>query len=332
MMLWLSSLALALAAAQNPQDEGRPPVQLPPREDVDSMRPGFDPLHPVPQRPLGATPLRLSSNNLFHALFGFLPLESAETLEEGRFEIGLQEQISTGQLDVASSDYFFHYDATRAETSLILRLGIYADWEVGAKVDVSNLLEDEGDIILVRQGRVLVREGTRGTALGNFGLWTKKRLLSTGEQGAVSLLVGTKIPASQSKTDLLSSGGVDVAANLVWTEEFAPFTLHVNVGGMVAGKVRVFEEDVETRPVFTYGAAAVYTFAEWGALVGQIQGNQSVFKDSHDSIAILDKMVVTAHLGGRFRIGSYFLEVSAGTGLTDQSADLMIQVSLSLPL
>src|SRR5205807_1806784 len=121
-------------------------------------------------------------------------------------------------------------------------------------------------------------------------------------------VVGTKIPLSRSRQDLLSSGGVDVAAGVVWTEEVAPFTFHVNLGAIIPGKVQVFEESVDTRNAITFGAAAVYTFAEWGALIAQVQGNQSVFKNSNDSIAILNKMVFTGHLGGRFRIGSYFLE------------------------
>ena len=144
--------------------------------------------------------------------------------------------------------------------------------------------------------------------------------------------MGTKIPASRSHSDLLSSGGVDVAASLVWTEDVAPFTFHVNLGALIPGKVQVFDENVDTRNAVTFGAAAVYTFTEWGSLVAQVQGNQSVFKDSNSSIAVLNKMVVSAHLGGRFRIGSYFVEASVGTGLTDQSADLVIQISLSLPL
>src|ERR1043165_5011560 len=167
--LWLSSLALACASVQSPQDDGRAPVKLPPQQDVDTMKPGFDPLHPAPQRPLSPPPLRLSSDTLFHALFGFLPLEGAETLDEGRFEIGLYEQLSSGKLDITTTDYFFHYDATRFESTLVARLGLYGDWDVAAKVDVSNLLENQGDIILIRQGRSLVEQGTRGTSVGNFG-------------------------------------------------------------------------------------------------------------------------------------------------------------------
>src|SRR5215218_9416663 len=124
MVLWLSSLVFTLVAAVGAQDDARPPAQLPPQDDVETMRPGFDPLHPIPQRPLSNAPLRLSSNNLFHALFGFLPLEGAETLDEGRFEVGLEAQWSTGKLDISTADYFLHYDATRAEAALSARIGL----------------------------------------------------------------------------------------------------------------------------------------------------------------------------------------------------------------
>lgn len=332
MALWFSSLVLAMAAAACPQQDGKAPVKLPPQEDVDAMRPGFDPLHPVPQRPLSPAPLRISSNNLFQSLFGYLPVESADTLDDGRFEVGLEMQTSSGKLNVSTPDYFFHYDATLVETALAARMGLYGDWDVGLRLELSNLLENKGDIILIRQGKALVKQGTRSTALSDVDLWTKKRLLSTGEEGALSIVVGTKIPVSRSHEDLLTSGGVDFAASLVWTEALAPFTFHVNVGALVPGKVQVFEEEVDTRNALTFGAAVAYTFAEWGTVLAQVQGNQSVFKDSTTSIAILHKTVATAHFGGRFRIGSYFLEASVGFGLTDQSSDLVILASLSLPL
>jgi hypothetical protein len=276
--------------------------------------------------------MRISSNNIFHSLFGFLPVESAETLEEGRVNVGLEMQTSSGKLDVSTADYFFHYDATLVETALAARVGISGDWDAGLRVDVSNLLEDSGDIILIRQGKTLVRQGTRGTSVGDVNVWTKKRILSTGEQGALSILIGSKVPVSRSHDDLLTSGGVDVGASVLWTEELAPFAFHVNLGVLIPGKVQVFEERVDTRNALAFGAAVSYTFADWGLILAQVQGNQSVFKDSNDSIAILNKTVATAHVGGRFRIGSYFLEASVGFGLTDQSSDLVILASLSLPL
>ncbi|HYE98106.1 MAG TPA: DUF3187 family protein, partial [Planctomycetota bacterium] len=163
-------------------------------------------------------------------------------------------------------------------------------------------------------------------------LWSKKRLFGTGEKGAISILVGGKIPLSRSKEDLLTSGAVDFAASLLWTEDFGPVAFHASVGAILPGDVKVFEEDVDTRNALTFGLGAAVKFAEWGVLVAQVQGSQSVFEDSADSISIFDEMPMSAHGGGRFRIGSYVLEAGVGTGLTDQSADLILQFSLTLPL
>lgn len=328
--IWLAAAAQGSPPLQEEQE--KIPVERGPSvEDLERLRPGFDPLHLVRQRPLSRAPMRVSSNNLLHALFGFLPLESAETLEEGRLDVGLFEDISSGSLEIITADWFFRYDATLLESNLVARAGFAGDWELVAGIDVSNLLENDGDIILARQGQLLIRQGDRGMAVGDFRLSGKKRLFSVGEHGSAGAIVGLKIPVSRGETDLLTSGGVDLAVGLLFTQDLGALTLHVNVGAIVPGDIELFDGEVETGNALTFGAAAVYEFAPWGALTGQLQGHQSVFQDSLDSIAILDELVVTGHLGGKFRIGSYFLDASVGTGFTDQSSDTIFTISFTMP-
>ncbi len=321
----------AVPAAKSVQEDPIPVERRPQEQDLERMRPGFDPLHVVPPRPLDGGPLRVSSNSLFHNLFGFLPLEPAGTIEEGRLDVEIRQDYSTGEIEVLTPDYLFRYDATLMETNLVARLGLAGDWEAAVAIDVSNLLENEGDIILTRQGRLLVGEGNRGTGVGDLRLSTKKRLFSLGGEGALGAILGLKIPLSSGEENLLSSGGVDLAASLLYSHELGPLSLHLNLGAIVPGDIESFEEDVETRNAFTFGVAASYGFAPWGALVGQIQGNQSVFTDSLSSIAVLDETVITGHVGGRIRAGSWFLEASLGSGFNDQSSDTIFTLSLSLP-
>jgi len=335
-MMMLLALMFAVAQEKPPaeqEEQQTVPVEpWPPSQDLRGLRPGFDPLHPVTPRPLDRGPLRISSNSLFHGLFGLLPMESAETLEEGRFEIGVTEDFSSGKLDVTTSDYFLRYDALLVETNLVARAGFQGDWELTVGVDASNLLEKNDDIILTRGGKVLIAEGRRSTTLGDLRLGAKKRILSIGTQGALGVGVGVKIPVSRQNEDLLSSGAVDFATTLLYSQEIGPFTLHVNVGAILPGDVQVFEEEVETRNALTFGTSVVYAFAAWGGLYGQVQGNQSLFEDSDDSIAILTDTVFTGHLGARVRLGSYVIDVSAGTGFGDQASELILTLGIRVPL
>lgn len=337
---WAASLILAAVPPGDSQegpdaDPNEPRItveQWPPQEDLRELEPGFDPLHPVPPRPLDRTPLRISSNNLLHGLFGLLTLESAETIEEGRFDVGVYEDFSSGKLDVVNPDYFFRYEASLLETNLVARVGFYNDWELIGGLDVSNLLEETDDIILARRGKIIIAEGSRSTAVGDLRLAAKKRLLSIGAHGSAGVVLGVKIPISRSNEDLLSSGAVDLAGSLLFTQDLGPFTFHLNAGAIIPGDIQLFEEEVETRNAVTFGLAAVYAFAPWGTLHAQVQGNQSVFEDSSDSIAILDETVLTAHVGTKLRVGSYFLDLSIGSGFNDRSSDRILTIGFGLPL
>jgi|GEM_PF-3223558 len=295
----------------------------------------FSVLHLVPPKPLYRSPARISSNNLLQALFGFLPLESARTLEEWRLDVGVTEDISSGSLDVVTDEYFFHYDATLFETNIELRLGLPAGFEARLGLDISELFQGDDKIILERNpGLFLVEPGERGFGTGDLKLSLKKSIWTFQGQessGGIGLVAGIKIPVPTDQEDLLTSSGVDFAASVLYTHEVGPFSFHLNLGLILAGSARVFGEDVETRPALTFGAAVAYQFAEWGLALIQIQGNQSVFSGSADSVSILDDWVATVHLGGRFRIGSYFLEPSIGTGLGDRSSGFVATVGFVVP-
>jgi len=295
-------------------------------------------LYLVPQRPLEPDPLRISNNNLFHAMFGFLPMESARVPEEWRLDVGIFTDISSGKLSITESPGFlFRYDATLLEVNLDSRLSIPGGWQAMLGLDLSDLLEEsQQDILLTHSSRgTFIPASTRSTGVGDLRLGLKKSLFRFGpedRQGTLGAAIGAKIPISTDKDDLLTSDGFDFALSALYTQEFAPVSIHVNVGALFPEDARVFAQKVETQIAFTAGLAVVYPFNEWGALIAQFQMNQSVFNDSANSLGILDDTVGTLSSGVRFRVGSYFLELSGGTGINDQSSDLVITVAFWVPV
>jgi hypothetical protein len=156
-------LILATLLSMCAQDDGIPVQDEPSRQRIEDLESGVDFLHLVPQRPLPDVPLTIGSNHLFHALFGFLPMESAETLEEDRWMVSIREDLSSGSFEHTSPDQFLRYDALLVETTLEVRAGFFGDWEARLAVDVSNLLEEnDQDIILAQDGELLVDEGSSG--------------------------------------------------------------------------------------------------------------------------------------------------------------------------
>jgi hypothetical protein len=140
-------------------------------------------------------------------------------------------------------------------------------------------------------------------------------------------VLGVKIPVSRSKEDLLTSGGVDFAAALLFTYELGPFVVHVNVGAILPGDIQVFEEDVEARSALTFGFSAACRVAEWAVLVLQVQGHQSMFRSGGDTIRNMDDLVLSIHGGARIRVGSYFVDGSIGTGVGDEASDLVFTLA-----
>ncbi|MDP6957563.1 MAG: hypothetical protein QF645_01995 [Planctomycetota bacterium] len=57
-----------------------------------------------------------------------------------------------------------------------------------------------------------------------------------------------------------------------------------------------------------------------------------MFTDDADSLGFLEGFVGTAFIGGRFRMGSYFLETSVGMGLTDESSDWTFTMGFTIPI
>lgn len=324
LLIWGGSLSA--------QEERIPVENWPPQQNPEEMAAGFDPLRLVTERPVSTSPLRISNNSTLHSLFGILPLESATPLEEGRVELGLFEDVSSASLEIINSEFLFRYDAVLLESNLEVRAGMEDGWEFHAGLDISNLLEQDDDIVLIHNGTVLINAGQRGLALGDLRLGMKKSLFEFGEKGNAGFVIGSKIPLSRSNNDLLTSGGVDFAASLLASQDMGGLTLHVNLGAIVPGDVEVFEEDVDTTNALTFGVGAVIPFETWGVLALQLQAHQSLFHDSDDSLGILDENVATAHAGIRARIGSYFLELSLGSGLTDTSSDSVITLSFLFPL
>jgi hypothetical protein len=315
------------------QDEEELPVEIPEFiKDPEEMEKGFNILYPLPQGLIPTKPLRVAGANLFHMMFGFVPMEQAEVMEFGRLSFDYRTNFYSGKFDYTSSDYFIRYDADFLENRFEVRYAFAEEWEGWISVDVSYLFEDEGDVIVVRQGEELIEEGIRHSGIGNFNLGLKKEIYRTGFEGVFSGGIVAKVPLGWQKDNLLTSGGADFLISGYYTQPLGNFILHINTGFLFAGEPIVFREQVRLKKPFILGLSCVYKFSEDVVGIAQFQGNQSIFRDSDSSIAVFKGFVGSVHLGSRIRVGSYMLEVSGGMGLNEKSSEYVFSIGFGLPL
>ncbi len=73
-------------------------------------------------------------------------------------------------------------------------------------------------------------------------------------------------------------------------------------------------------PIFFGASAAIKLHEDW-VLIAQVQGHQSTFDDEMESVGLLEGLLTSFHTGVRWRVGSYFIDMSVGTGGGDLPSD-----------
>lgn len=295
-------------------------------KDPQEIKPQHSILHLVPQRPINLSPLKLSYNSNLNSLFGFSPMEEARTIQEGTWDTSYFMDISTISIRESTSRFFLNYKVTLTEHKFTFRYGIEDGWEGIVSINGGELFETSGDAVLVRDGKAVIKAGSRGTGLGDLALGVKKSILNVGSDGHLAAIALIKVPISFDKNDLITSVGVDTNYMLAFTQNMNNLTVHANLGILVPGEADVFDQPVNlTTPLFA-GISALLKISDDIIFVGQAQANQSVFSTKKDSVEILEGMTGTVTGGLRFRLGSYMIEAALGSGFNKESTKMLFAI------
>ena len=338
-MTWLMALAVALpgglaqergfddvlAEAEQAADDSQdvPIERRQVLEDPEEDLPGFNPFYVGDVFPTPAAPLRVGNNHQLNGLFFVPSLESAETLEAGNWAFRAGADVSSADAQFVDNRFFYNYNGTLLETEWMARYGPGFGAEIDLRLTFSELFGSSDRIILARDGRELVREGTRGAALSDVVLTLKKRLLwNDGEPDGLTGAMDVKFPIDGDRDNLLTSQGIDVSGRAIYSLTLGEgITAHAQLGIMIPQRDKVFLQDVTLRNPIFFGAGAAWKFHDDWVIIAQIQGHQSAFESAANSVAPLEGILFSVHGGVRVRIGAYFIDASIGTGGGDLPSD-----------
>lgn len=324
--------AKAEGPAAGPAPESRPievrPLVL---DDPQQDEHGSNLLYLGEVSKLPLDPLRVHNNHQLHNLFYIPPMEGAETLEAGTWALRLGLDMSNGSGREVDARFFYNYKGTMFQTDWQARYGLGEGTEVGAVFDFSELFGSSEKTVVARDGKELVREGSRAAGIGDIVFSLKKRLIwEEGSPEGLSVTVALKVPVDNTRNDLLTSGEIDTAVQAAYSHKLGDVLAHVDFGFVIPGRDKVFLEDVTLRDPFTIGAGMAWPVDPQWVVLGQIQGHQSVFDQSQRSLSILDDNLFSIHGGARTRIGSYFLESSLGKGIGSHASSSIFTLSLEV--
>ncbi|MFA5794845.1 MAG: DUF3187 family protein [Candidatus Brocadiia bacterium] len=274
-------------------------------------------------------PMMTSGNNLFHSLVLVPALESARLIEPDRGYISAGLNYDNSQFSKQSPDWLVDYDARLIEGFLDIRYGVSEEIEARVTITGGALFEDAHNLVLSKNS-VSYLAGNRGIGPSDMIIGIKYNLtepeLGSAQQlSANALKVSLKMPVADKK-DLLSSGGIDLAAAYLGTYQIDEATrVHYQVGYTITGTENVFSHNVNIDNLFFYGAGVSWLMLEDTAIIAQIQGNTTAY----DSIKPLKANPLTIHTGMRYsEDGLLFTEGSLGFGLNDSSSGLILMFSV----
>ena len=296
-------------------------------------------------------PLASHRGSFFYAALGVPMLESAETLPAHTGYLRLRTDYAYSSRGPTMGNdqrrrQYVQETFRSGKTPRDIFSGLYDTWlavegtygllpwlEVGARAAYGGWYEHEDTFYLFdREGRPLVRfedrdikgEGASGRQddISDAVLSAKARLLRSGDASLMNTLsvgASVKLPMAAGR-NLEDAGTTDFALRLLDSLDAGPFSVHVNVAGVVpAGSQNLFikEDDVSLDPFLAGGLGVTWRATDTLAFDVQAEGNTSAFRD----VRFLDGNVLTVTAGARKLIGSYVLEAGFGKGCTEVSYD-----------
>jgi hypothetical protein len=286
-------------------------------------------------------PLDAPRLSFFHAALDVPPLQSARPLPSGSVKLALESNHarSVERRDVDGIEN--HFDGLYHEWAVLdLAGGFLSRFEAGARLplagwgeqlDTFSLFDDAGNPIVEDEAVVINGTGAskRHTNLSALTLRLKGALVEREQYGFdLSLAGSVKIPIARPR-DLTNAGTTDLGATLLASVPMGPLTLHLNAGvGVPLGQQNIFvdQANVDLDVFFHGGLALAWTLPRDWAVVAQLAGNTSAFRD----VQVLDGGPLTAMLGVRKLFDRLAVEVGGGTGLIARSSyDYEIHVAVA---
>lgn len=283
-------------------------------------------------------PLAVGNGSFLHGLIHVPPMESAWALPTNRFRLRVGQEVyaqaATGK--GAPDNRFF---ASYQRVPLVLSVGMERDLEGSAYVHAARLDpdRDSGVNLLAPSGLPLTPDETPlGQRLAGGGAQLKWTVLARDARHAALALLGGVHMGLGGDEQLVSTGGADVHAALLFTQGLGRLALHLNAGLVRPGEQNeTLVEDPRDRaalglaqlrprspnPFAHGGLSAVWRLKaiEDLSLVAQVQGNTNAFRE----FGFLPHDPVVATGGARLRAFNLTLEGSLGAGLNPGSSDLV---------
>jgi hypothetical protein len=236
--------------------------------------------------------------------------------------------LTKSKFDQSSSRWFVDHDSRLVKHSLRIRYALGKDIELRGELTSAELRADSDVIVYRRSGVNLLRDtNLNARLLTDFLLGAKFNLYQKGttdDLTSVSLALDVKIPLPDREDDYVTTGGVDVAAGMLVTWHMGRVALHANLGAAYFGDESMFEQEVDMDITYYWGFAAVWELLPELHLIGQLQGHGRAF-----DIDVLDEHYLSVAAGVRYNlVSTLFLELGGGVGLTEDTYDYQVSVSV----
>ncbi len=269
-----------------------------------------------------SAPLFTARSNGLHYLVLVPPFDGTDVVPVRRQSWELLADFANGKFERDAGGTATLIDGTYSEFDLRWRYGLIENLEARAWVSVGGR---NGDLRISTLNRTRVPEGTSDLGLGDLVVGTKYAAFrSVDGLSAASFATHIKFPTGD-QNELLSTGGVDLAATAAGSQVLGPLLFQADVSVVLTGKERILKEHIVLDEVFAAAAGVSVPFKGW-ALLAHVESNTSAFGE----LGALRDTPTSAHLGFRWGKNGRTLEGGLGWGITDAASVLVAGFGVAL--
>lgn len=256
------------------------------------------------------SPLHFGAKHNFHLLVLIPKLETAKVMPPLKFSLVMRNEMAHSNFSNSSENTTSKFKGTFWERNLLVRGGIIRGLLEGdVQVSHSQIISDEGDIFIFRKKELLtpyerVKSGISGIGAGLKVLIYESYDGTLLASGLLNYRYGLGVD------DFLSTGGHDIAVQLVLSKKIKNLFVHVQ-GGWLMPAING-RQTIPTKSFWFLSSSLCY---ELGMIdiTGSIVGNTSAFK-------FLNETPLSINIGTRLKFPWLFFEVGGGSGLSRASS------------
>jgi hypothetical protein len=255
-------------------------------------------------------------------------MEGGEPLRKGKVLLATSFDYNASEFEDYEA-WALGYNAYLMQSTLQLAYGVSDSVELRLDLSTSTLRErsSEDEIYLFEGTTQYIGHEERHWGFQDAVLSLKVRLLQGQERShsALSGALALRFPLSDDE-DFLTTQAVDASVNLMATQKVLGAYLHANLGYVYTGDEDLFLRSLDIDEVITFGVGFIVPLSENLSFGAQLQGCQNAFQE----IDVYDRTCLFALSGFKFTVGGILLELTAGSGLNEESGDLMCHFSVSI--